>query len=241
MILAFLRAESDSPRWQAWITQALGGDLTPLTEPDMHDDEQNQKRRHALSYRGYGLDNYIFKGFPTDVQWYVATVTRDELGGFRYLNYVTFIQLSNRSRLIRDGAANLDVVTAGEGLNDRIRSLRDAVAAGQRFPELIAVAHAQTVPPAHQQGESGYLSGPRFRPAALIPRCSERDRTHIFRDTRRCVLPPPRAQMLRNTAVGERAGMSPDDYATGDFCAPAESLRKSMASENRPNQQEDQL
>jgi hypothetical protein len=155
MILAFLQAECDAPRWKAWIAEALGGDLTPITTPNLEDDEQNAMRRHALGqYRGYGRDGYIFRGFPADTEWFAATVTCAELAAFRYLNHKTFIELSQGSRLVGDGAANLDVVTAQEGLNDRIRGLRDAVEAGRRFPALIAVAHARDVPPVLIEGNT---------------------------------------------------------------------------------------
>jgi hypothetical protein len=57
MVLAFLSAEVDSPRFGADARSALG-DLELVRDPDLSDTHANQRRRSALArYRGWGTND----------------------------------------------------------------------------------------------------------------------------------------------------------------------------------------
>jgi hypothetical protein len=88
--------------------------------------------------RGYG-DGLLFRGQPSNMRWFRGIVTVEELGGFRYLRYPTFMELTGSSRLVRDGA-NSGVTVQHEQLSEHIADLAQAVSAGERHPPFIAVA-----------------------------------------------------------------------------------------------------
>lgn len=145
MIAAFVKAEFDSARFQAAYRQETGhlnvaqGDL--IDQPDTANREANDRRRRLLrAVRGYNAGRYLFQGWPTDVQWWRARVALDELARFKYAQYQTWVDLSKGSRLVRDGAANVDTVLVGENANANIKAVAAAVRAGRRFPELLLVA-----------------------------------------------------------------------------------------------------
>jgi hypothetical protein len=150
MILAFIQAEVD-----AWPDRYRASGLEPEDfgpEADPGDASQNQRRRRALaSARGYGQDQFLFRGLPNNVTWYLVVVTAEELGDFRYLNYPTFVQLTRGSRLVRDGGRDADIVEA-EGLSKRILDLAAAVRNGERHPPLIAIASAVDTTPVVLEG-----------------------------------------------------------------------------------------
>jgi hypothetical protein len=140
MVLAFVRAEAASPL-RADIYRGAGlqpGDFGP--DADLDDDEQNQRRRAALDHaRGYVRRLALFAGLPSGVTWYRGVVTVEELGGLRHLRYPTFVQLTDGSRLVRDGASK-GVTVHREQLSEHISNLTRAVSQGERHPPLIAVA-----------------------------------------------------------------------------------------------------
>jgi hypothetical protein len=141
MILAFLSAEFHSPRFKAAIRQALGGDAAPIYWPRLNDDAENARRRQALgAVRGYGTGQYLFRNFPGDVEWYRIALTRDDLGAVMYANYPTWVWLSGGSRLVRDGAANVDAIQVPENANENIRAVARELRGGPSYPEMILVA-----------------------------------------------------------------------------------------------------
>ena len=145
MVLEFLRGEIDSPRWNKVIMGGLAGDRSVVDAGQLDDAAQLAARRRALGFRGYGRNEMLFKSFPPDCEWELVAITCAELGEFQYLNYPTFRQLSRGSRLVRDGAANVngaepDVAENGVNLNASIRAIARAVASGETYAPLIALA-----------------------------------------------------------------------------------------------------
>jgi hypothetical protein len=74
IVLAFLQGEVDSAAWIGRYTSALaivGVDKAELIDRgDITDAQQNADRRSVLAaVRGYGEDQYLFKGFPADTDW----------------------------------------------------------------------------------------------------------------------------------------------------------------------------
>jgi len=137
MVLAFLRAEVDGPRYQQFFANL---DRRLLVEADLTDAAQNRVRWQLLdSYRGGFIGP-----LPTDTQWQRWALTRAELGDVRYANHVTWQVLSGKTRRVRDGAANVRrlvvVAELGVDVGAGIRETAKAIDAGHKLPELIAVA-----------------------------------------------------------------------------------------------------
>jgi hypothetical protein len=117
MVLAFLQAEIDSPRFQASIPQVPGVNFRALVESaDLRSDRENAIRRRILgAYRGFGT--LLFESFPNDLDWHRARLTVDELGAARYANYPTWVTLSAGTRRIADGALNIGNVPLPDELD----------------------------------------------------------------------------------------------------------------------------
>jgi hypothetical protein len=145
MILAFVRAEIDSPteRQQYYIDALaqIGRDRATLIDrADLTDARQNADRRFLLGVRGYGRNLALFPGFPMDTSWQLVTVTPAEVKLFKYANHREgWAQVSGSSRLVADGVKNLDQVQNPvykrnvTGVADRVRrgdrSLQPLIAA----------------------------------------------------------------------------------------------------------------
>jgi len=74
MVLAFLRAEVDSPRFSPvikhWLVTHRFDRTTLIDNGLLHDLEQNRLRAELLgAARGYQDNKWLFAEFPDDVQW----------------------------------------------------------------------------------------------------------------------------------------------------------------------------
>ena len=108
MVFAFLKAEIGSDRFGDHVRSCLQ-DLNLLNEPDLGDEEANRKRSEALGcYRGYGRNAHLFEGFPSEVEWKLASVTVEELGAFRYARVPPWTTESGQALSVRDGAQDLE-------------------------------------------------------------------------------------------------------------------------------------
>lgn len=144
MVLAFVRAEFDSPRFGPMIRFVLAGDARLVNEPDLADLAENVIRRQALvAVRGYGRDDMLFRGFPSEVEWSRLAFTVSEVGELLYANYPTWVKLSGGSRRVRDGAANIGLVDVDEDINEHVPAVERALTGGSECPELILVAESQ--------------------------------------------------------------------------------------------------
>ncbi len=142
VVLAFLRGEIDSPRfgpsYSAILTNSRLSRVQLIDNADLSNVSDNHVRSELLkAVRGYRAGTYLFHGFPPSVRWGRVRLEPPEVGQLRYANYPTWIQLSNGSRLVADGARNVDRVQTQENTNDNIRAVAFALKAGQRYPELI--------------------------------------------------------------------------------------------------------
>jgi hypothetical protein len=144
MLMAWVAGEMNSPRYRADYDQLLdrSAALTPAI------------CRAALGrMRGYP-DRFIFGGLPLRMEWSRIKVTVEELACFRYLNYETFRDLSGGTRLVRDGAANVETVNVGEQLNERVRQTEAGIAAGNQHAPLIAVSKDEAATPILLEGNT---------------------------------------------------------------------------------------
>ena len=110
MVLAFLQAEVDSPRFGRSARKAVG-DMNLVSNPRLDEPHENARRRTALQrYRGYGSNDWLFRGFPTEAaRWERVRLTRDDLGGLLYAKAPEWVLLSRGSRLVADGAEHVGV------------------------------------------------------------------------------------------------------------------------------------
>lgn len=142
MVLAFLSAEVDSPRFGNAARSVLG-DLKLVRDPDLSDTNANKRRRSALArYRGWGTNGYLFNDFPSEVSWKLVEVAVSELGAFRYARVDPWIMLSGGSLLVRDGASN----AATEPLNaakEHILAVARDISRGATFPPIIAATEGE--------------------------------------------------------------------------------------------------
>ena len=142
MVLAFLSAEVDSPRFGVNARFALG-DLELVRDPDLSDSQANQRRRSALaSYRGWETNDYLFKNFPREVIWKLVEVAINELGEFRYARVPEWIALSGGSLLVKDGASNAAKEPLDETREGILAVARD-IRRGVTFPPIIAATEGE--------------------------------------------------------------------------------------------------
>ena len=142
MVLAFLSAEVDSPRFGVAARSTLG-DLELVRDPDLSDTHANQRRRSALArYRGWGTNDYLFKNFPREVIWKLVEVTVNELGEFRYARVDAWIALSGGSLLVKHGASNAAKEPLDE-TKERILAVARDIRRGVTFPPIIAATEGE--------------------------------------------------------------------------------------------------
>ena len=113
MTLAFLRAEAHSQRFKKDVRKLLEGDLSLVSRDARLDSPyQNEARKKALAlFRGYGVNSWLFLGFPADAEWKRVMFTREELAAMKYANAPAWVVLSQGSRVVGDGAANVGQVS----------------------------------------------------------------------------------------------------------------------------------
>jgi hypothetical protein len=145
MVLEFLRAEIESPtdrrrHYVDWLIRMRLTREALIDHANLESVEDNRSRAQLLGdVRGYGVNRYLFTGFPADVQWRRVAVTHEELGEFRYVNHVAgLLAVSGPSRRVIDGATNVESGATGE-FCDNVRGVLERVRNGGTFPDLIAV------------------------------------------------------------------------------------------------------
>jgi hypothetical protein len=149
MVLAFLRAEIDSPRFGDVFHQGLhvlGFTRAQLIDnANVNDAAENQARAYLLGgARGYRRGTLLFQRFPGDAIWHRCEATVAEVGAFLYANFPTLLELSGGSRIVCDGANRARGGPDGfsvpvQELLAGIDPINARVAAGDQLPELIAV------------------------------------------------------------------------------------------------------
>ena len=151
MIAVYLRAEIDSARFGPAILTAPARDRRDrhiIDQPGLDDADENTNRRALLGeYRGYGRNAGYFQGFPADVRWTRAILTKDELTAVRYIRYDYWDELSGGTRLATDAARRIraGVVVFGQSTAGYL-ALADTLRPDQPFPELILVAKDALAP-----------------------------------------------------------------------------------------------
>jgi len=175
MVALFLATEYPSPRTHQQILLALQREGLPasiIEQPNLRDGQENAQRRSVLgAYRGYGQNTDYFEGFPPDVQWERAMLSKQELEQIKYIEYDYWVELSKRSRLPRDGART---ILAGDEVfgvsNQGFLQIAAALRAGARFPTLILVGKNRESPLVVLEGHvrlTAMFLAPECLPASL--------------------------------------------------------------------------
>lgn len=144
MVLAFLRAEIDSPRFHdaeglrmRGLLLKSGLDPGLIDNADPGDSQANAIRKEILKW--WCEPKFVFSGMPEDVIWRRVRLQPFEVGALRYCAHPTWIALSGESRLVADGAANIERVSAPNDVNNHVIAVAELVRQGDKFPALIAV------------------------------------------------------------------------------------------------------
>jgi hypothetical protein len=142
VVLAFLRAEIDSPKWGERYQRVLREralDRTSLIDvADLADAHAVDIRKDVLgALRGYGRNGKLFTGFPLDTAWRRVAV---EPSDFHRLKCISsderWSKLTAGTRLIREAARNLDVCSElGVSVHNTIQRVKQRL----RVAELIMV------------------------------------------------------------------------------------------------------
>jgi hypothetical protein len=141
MVLTFLRAEVDSPRFAGPLLLALGKqglDRALVDRADRTDPEENAARRRLLAtYRGYGRNEALFAGLPDDISWSWVALTPAELADVRYIDWDYWLEVSGGTRRPRDAIARMRADWDAEGSD--YRRIAVAAARGSFPPELVVL------------------------------------------------------------------------------------------------------
>jgi len=124
VLAAFVRAERDSPRYGEQVRELL-------------ERQRGDERSVLAAYRWWGLDEGLFGGFPSEVEWSRAALTPDEVLDILYIDWDWWLTLSGGSRRPHDAAERM---RAGLVPGARIEEDDEQIArATPTNPELIAV------------------------------------------------------------------------------------------------------
>jgi hypothetical protein len=175
MVTVFLQTEIASTRFESRILAILqhgGRDRRVIDQPHLDDAEENTYRALVLGeHRGYRRDADVFTGMPSDVRWFRARLTREELAQVRYIDYDYWTELSGGTRRVADGAARIrrGIEVFGVG-NGGFWYLADALRTGATVPEPILVGTDEQSPLVVLEGHvrlTAYLLRPEYLPATM--------------------------------------------------------------------------
>lgn len=146
MVLAFLQAEIDSPRWRSCYQTDSVFDRSVIDLPDKRSPQENQTSRELLGrVRGYGRNGLLFTGFPVAVVWHRIILEQAELPKLKYANHPAWVRLSGGTRLVVDGARSLrSPENPVEAAFAHIPAIVEDVKGGMRYPPLIGVHQKDT-------------------------------------------------------------------------------------------------
>jgi hypothetical protein len=175
MIAIFLQTEFRSSRFHRVIEELMqqeGIDPNVLEAPDWFNAHENALRRTLLGvYRGYGRNVDYFQGFPINVRWQRATLTRKELEQVRYIEYDYWIEFSGGTRMAIDGARNALAGKVVFGVScDGFVYMAKQLQQGAQFPPLILVTKDIDASLVVMEGHArltAYLMVPEYIPTEL--------------------------------------------------------------------------
>ena len=106
MIAVFLRAELESERFAEKLGALLSRDGVEFDSADAA-----YRRRLLDEHRAYERREGLFLGFPREVDWFRAALTRDEVLDILFIDWSWWLELSGGTRSPREAARR---IRAGE-------------------------------------------------------------------------------------------------------------------------------
>lgn len=119
VVLAFLRAEVESPRFGDDVRRALAdvGGMGVIREPDLDSAAENEARGRALTIARGWPDAEVFEDFPrASVEWSHGTLPPDVLARVRFIDYSYWNELSGGSRRPADVRGTIEAGALPEWL-----------------------------------------------------------------------------------------------------------------------------
>ncbi len=111
MVAAFLKAEFSSARFSDELKKAMEKlDVAEkvVASPNLENETENELRARVLGeYRGYGQNREMFEGVPTDLNWYEAELSREEIAQLHYVDYSYWNELTDYTHRVKDAVANI--------------------------------------------------------------------------------------------------------------------------------------
>ena len=104
MIAVFLRGELESERFGEKLREMLAG-------RELDDVDAAGRRALLEEHRAYESREGLFGGFPREVDWFRAALTRDEVLDIQFIDWSWWLQLSGGTRSAREAARR---IRAGE-------------------------------------------------------------------------------------------------------------------------------
>lgn len=141
MILEFLKAESISVRFREQLTESmecLGVTQALITEADLKDEEENEKRKKLLGhFRGYGENRELFERFPEVSEWNLCKFSGKDLEHIRYIDYSYWNELSKGTGKPLSAAETIGQGTEIFGVsNEGFLRAAEYIKSGGGFPRL---------------------------------------------------------------------------------------------------------
>jgi hypothetical protein len=113
-----------------------------IDKPDLSDAHANCARAVILgAYRGFGRNEFLFQGFPSDTSWGRVLLDVNDIGQLKYVGTPPFFILSNGTQLVGEGARNYK---ANPETAKKVDIIREKISRGVSFPELVLVQDGQS-------------------------------------------------------------------------------------------------
>lgn len=142
VVLAFLKAEVDSPRYRDNVMGLLKmfglGRAKLIDDPDVDNDCCNALRRILLSYRGFAQREFLFRGFPTVVSWRQVDLEPRDLSRLRYIRNPDWMAVSENTRQPRRVIERMARGELGDNPGKHVLAIQERLRRGERLPELVA-------------------------------------------------------------------------------------------------------
>jgi hypothetical protein len=174
VVAAFLRGELDSPRWGDRLLELLredGVDPAVVRAPSLDDaDERTYRARLLDRHRAWLRREGLFDGFPEQVEWSRAALVPEEVLTIRYINWDSWLRISNGTRRPGDAAARIRRGEIAGVTAEEHEPIAARLHAAEPPAELIAVAQPDRSQLVVVEGHvrlTAYALYPEYLPAEL--------------------------------------------------------------------------
>lgn len=117
-------------------------DMKIVTDPDLKNNSENKLRKQFVqSLDGSDIGGYLDRNFPNNVTWKKAQLNKKDLQTIKYIDYSYWNELTNHTRLVRDGAESIKKgVIIFNKSNQPFWDAFEALKQGKKFPAPILVS-----------------------------------------------------------------------------------------------------